>query len=107
MVKLAGFLFPLIKFPGLPSTTLPGVHQKIHQTIEKPVPGRELFHGDEIDYMKPKLNTFEFLCFPLTRDSPGVIDIYDVDFCLPYFPEEDISAKTQVIVERIVERIVD
>ena len=86
--KLVGFLFPLIEFPGLPSTTLPGVHQKIQTERE--------FHGDEIDYMKPKLNTFEFLCFPLTKDSPGVIDVYDVDFCLPYFPEEEV-------VERITD----
>ena len=95
MVKLTGFLFPLFKLPGMPSTTLPGIHQ------DQNIPKRELFHGDEIDYLKPKLSTFEFLCFPLTRDSPGVIEVYDVDFCIPYFPEEDISAKTQVFTDRI------
>jgi len=98
MKTTVSFLWPLIKLPGMPSTTLPGVHQNQN------IPGREPFHGDEIDYMKPKLDTFEFLCFPLTKDSPGVIEIYDVDFCIPYFPEEDLSAKTQV-TQVVTERI--
>jgi len=84
-----GFLFPLIRLPGFPMTKLPEVNR-----IQN---GREPFYGDEIDYLKPKMSNFEFLCFPLTKDSPGV---YDIDFCLPYFPEEDISAKT-IITDRI------
>lgn len=86
---IVGFLFPLIRLPGFPMTKLPEVNR-----IQN---GREPFYGDEIDYLKPKMSNFEFLCFPLTKDSPGV---YDIDFCLPYFPEEDISAKT-VITDRI------
>jgi len=82
-----GFLFPLFHLPGLPITKLPEVPRIINN-------GREPFYGDEIDYLQPKMSNFEFLCFPLTKDSPGV---YDIDFCLPYFPEEDISAKTQTI----------
>ena len=83
---MIGFLFPLIQFPGMPATRL--------EITPGPVPGREEFYGDQIDYLKPELSNFKFLCFPLTKDSPGV---YDVDFCLPYFPEEDISVKTQTI----------
>lgn len=81
-----GFLFPLIRFPGMPVTKLPEVPR---------INGREPFYGDEIDYLQPKMSKFEFLCFPLTKESPGV---YDIDFCLPYFPEEDISAKTQTTI---------
>ena len=91
------FLFPLIKFPGMPVTRLPETPRiQIDKETGK-VQGREPFYGDEIDYLKPSLSKFEFLCFPLTKESPGV---YDIDFCLPYFPEEDISAKTQIVLDR-------
>ena len=92
MVRLVGFLFPLIHFPGMPVTVMPGRTQIT-------VPKREPFYGDEIDYVQPSLSTFEFLCFPLTMDSPGVYEASDTDFCIPYFPEEDISAKT-IITQR-------
>lgn len=91
---LVGFLFPLIRFPGMPVTKLPEVPRIIHSDNGN-VNGREPFYGDEIDYLKPKLSNFEFLCFPLTKESPGV---YDIDFCLPYFPEEDISAS--IVLDR-------
>ena len=76
-MKTYGFLFPFI-----------------FNNIEdyKSVPGREEFYGDDIKYVQPIIESqFEFLCFPLTRESPGV---YDVKFCLPYFPDDttDISA---------------
>ena len=90
-MKLVGFLFPLIHFPGMPTTILPEVPRITDDTVKR----REEFYGDEIDYLQPKMSTFEFLCFPLTKESPGV---YDIDFCLPYFPEEDISAKTQTTI---------
>ncbi len=81
-----GFLFPLIQFPGMPATR--------PEIPEISVPGREEFYGDDMKYLQPELSNFKFLCFPLNSNSPGV---YDVDFCLPYFPEEDISVNSETI----------
>jgi len=88
-MKLVGFLFPLIHLPGMPVTVMPG----------RSITNREPFYGDEIDYVQPNLSTFEFLCFPLTNNSPGVYEASDTDFCIPYFPEEDISANS-IITQR-------
>lgn len=99
MVKVSGFLFPF----GL----LNNLQENVPHVSSTPVPGREEFYGDEIEYLQPIQElSFDFLCLPLTKDSPGV---YDVDFCLPYFPdyEDDIMASFQrevtstIITDRI------